>query len=171
MPAGWGIQQTTQGSRQWQDTGPGILWSVHRWTDLVILLKKNNRLYTRPDLLRKGPGGTTFTISVNMCVQKFSQRVLFSEWGSDLSRSEIRIWFTCARSKFPDFPWLSAKKYWNSLTFQKKKFPSFYMMVGTLFYFKKFTSSPLSAACIYTSCILCPCMTDHIKKIKGCLFS
>ncbi len=32
VPAGWGLQQITQGSRQQQDTGPGILWSVHGWT-------------------------------------------------------------------------------------------------------------------------------------------
>ncbi len=36
-----------------------------------------------------------------------------------------KIWFTCARSKFPDFPWLSTKNIeipWLSLTFLKKIF-------------------------------------------------
>ena len=30
VPAGWGLQQTTQAPGN--DTGPGILWSIHRWT-------------------------------------------------------------------------------------------------------------------------------------------
>ncbi len=32
VPAGCRLKQTTLGSWQRQDTGPGILWSVHRWT-------------------------------------------------------------------------------------------------------------------------------------------
>ncbi len=38
------------GSRQRQDTGPGILWSVNRW--------KKNGPYTGPVLLRQGEPGT-----------------------------------------------------------------------------------------------------------------
>ncbi len=71
MPAGWGLQQSTQGSRQRQDTGPGILWSVHSWTkpntyggasNLAITtqnFKKKNGPYTRPVLLRQGEPGTS----------------------------------------------------------------------------------------------------------------
>ncbi len=43
--------------------------------------------------LRSSPGGTTFTICVNMCVRKFSEKGAFSERGSDLSRSEIMVSF------------------------------------------------------------------------------
>ncbi len=43
--------------------------------------------------LTLGPGGTTFKICVNMCVRKFTEKGAFSEWGSDLSRSEIRVSF------------------------------------------------------------------------------
>ncbi len=32
VPARWGLQQTTLGSGQRQDTGSGILWSVYKWT-------------------------------------------------------------------------------------------------------------------------------------------
>ncbi len=38
------------------------------------------------------PGGTTFTICVNMRVQEFTEKGAFSEWGSDLSRSEKRVY-------------------------------------------------------------------------------
>ncbi len=63
MPARWG-QQTTPSSRQRQDTGPGILWSVNRWTkpgldgaNLVITIpnnfKKKKGPYNGPVLLLK----------------------------------------------------------------------------------------------------------------------
>ncbi len=51
MPAGWGLQQTIQGSRQRQDTGPGIL-----------KIKKKNRPYTRSVLLWQGEPGTSHYI-------------------------------------------------------------------------------------------------------------
>ncbi len=54
------------GSRQQQDMGPGILWSVHRWmkpNNLVVatykIFKKNNGPYIRPVLLRQGKPGTS----------------------------------------------------------------------------------------------------------------
>ncbi len=37
------------------------------------------------------PRGTTFMIYVNMCVQGFSEKGDFLEWGSDLSRSGVRV--------------------------------------------------------------------------------
>ncbi len=39
VPARWGLQQTTLGSGQRQDTGPGILWCVHRWTNNYLQKK------------------------------------------------------------------------------------------------------------------------------------
>ncbi len=39
------------------------------------------------------PGGSTCTNCVTMLVREFSERGTFSEWGSDLSRSEIRVSF------------------------------------------------------------------------------
>ncbi len=52
------------GSGQWQNTGPGILWFVHRWTNslsnsyLQKILKRTDRTFD-PFLLRQGEPGTS----------------------------------------------------------------------------------------------------------------
>ncbi len=58
LPARWGPQQTTLGSWQRQDTGSGILWSVHRWTTYKNL-KKKRAVHLTPFLLRQGEPGTS----------------------------------------------------------------------------------------------------------------
>ncbi len=62
-PSEVGSPTNHPGSGQRQDTGPGILWSVHRWkANLVILPKKflkKNGPYTRPVLLRQAEPGTS----------------------------------------------------------------------------------------------------------------
>ncbi len=49
VPARWALQQTTLGSGQRQDTGSGILWSIHRWTrptgELIQNLKKKRTVH------------------------------------------------------------------------------------------------------------------------------
>ncbi len=52
-------------SGQRQDTGSGILWSVHRWTIATYKkFKKKNGPYIRPVLLRQGEPGTSHYVFV-----------------------------------------------------------------------------------------------------------
>ena len=69
VPARWGLQQTTLGSGQRQDTGPGILWSVHRWTNSYLQknLKRTDRTFD-PFLLRQGEPGTSQYICITVCL-------------------------------------------------------------------------------------------------------
>ncbi len=66
--SGVGSPTNHPGSGQRQDTGPGILWSVHRWTKpntyggasiLPRNLKRKSGPYIGPVLLRQGEPGTS----------------------------------------------------------------------------------------------------------------
>ncbi len=60
VPTRWGLQQTTLGSGQRQETGSGILWSVHRWTRLLRkFFKKKRTVHLTRLLLRQGEPGTS----------------------------------------------------------------------------------------------------------------
>ena len=61
-----GVSNKPLGQRQ--DTGPGILWSVHRWTRYYLdknLKKEMNRIHDSPFLLRQGEPGTSQYIILN----------------------------------------------------------------------------------------------------------
>ncbi len=73
--SGMGSSTNHPVSRQREDRGPGILWSVHRWT------KKKNRPYTGPVLLRQGEPGTSQYIIASSLVAEanFTRAIMYRD--------------------------------------------------------------------------------------------
>ncbi len=74
VPARWGLQQTTLGSGQRQDTGSGILWSVHT-CGLEKFKKKETARTFDPFLLSQGEPGTSQYIVSQIFERWSSERI------------------------------------------------------------------------------------------------